>query len=146
MTPSDAERQFLDAFSRALRDAGPETNRSGWYAKMAEETGLGEEAIKKWVYGQNAPNFHSFLVLLDYLGMDFGNKILALIGYKLVPSDSDEAKHSADNTRLRGLLTETLDVLDSANAHMQIVAKEIKKQKPPSGQVPLVHKKPKAAA
>ena len=142
MKPSDEEQRFIDAFSQALRDAAPETNRAGWYAKMADETGLGEEAIKKWFYGQNAPNAYNFLVVLDYLGLDFGNKIFALTGYKLVPIGSDEI----DKAQLRELLSETLDGLDSANAALRMVGEAIKKQKLPGGRVNLIHKKPKAAA
>ena len=134
MGPSDAERRFIDAFSQALRDAAPETNRSGWYSKMADETGLGEEAIKKWVYGQNAPNIHSFLVVLDYLGADFGNKIFALIGYKIVPIGSAET----DNTRLSELLSET-------NAALRRVSEEISKQLP-GGRTDATPKKSKAVA
>ena len=142
MKPSDEEQRFIDAFSQALRDEAPETNRAGWYAQMADETGLGEEAIKKWFYGQNAPNAHSFLVALAYLGPDFGNKIFALTGYKLVPLGSDEI----DKAALSELLSETLDGLDSANAALRTVSEAIKKQKLPSGPVALRHKKPKAAA
>ena len=149
MKPSDSEQQFIDAFSQALRDEAPETNRAGWYTKFAEETGLGEEAIKKWFYGQNAPNAHGFLVCVAYLGNDFANKIFGLIGYKIVDIGSDEAKRADENTRLRELMSETFDTLDSANAALGVLAdeiKKIKKQKQPRGQVPLVHKKPKAAA
>ena len=142
MEPSDEEQQFIDAFSQALRDEAPETNRAGWYARMADETGLGEEAIKTWFYGKNAPNAYNFLVALAYLGADFGNKIFALTGYKLVPIGSDEI----DKTHLSELLAETLDGLDSANATLRMAAEEIRKQKLSGGRVSLRHKKPKAAA
>ncbi len=144
MNPSDEKRQFIDAFSQALRDEAPETNRAGWYAKFADETGLGEEAIKKWFYGQNAPDTYSFLVCVAYFGADFANKVLAPTGYKIVPLGSDEI----DKSKMTELLSETLDALDSSNAALWMAAdgiRKIKKQKPLGGQVALIDKKTKAA-
>ena len=98
-----SERELIDIISQALKDEAWETNRTGWYGKFADDSGLGEEAIKTWVYKKNAPSLHNFLTSVANLGADYGNKIFAGIGYRLVPDGSDEIDAARLNAELTGI-------------------------------------------
>ena len=104
-----SERELIDLISQALKGEAPGTNRTGWYAEFADESGLGEEAIKTWVYSKNAPSLHNFLTAVAHLGADFGNKIFAGTGYRLVPDGSADI----DAARLQETLEVVIDGLDA---------------------------------
>lgn len=104
-----SERELIDIISQALKDEAWEANRTGWYDKFADDSGLGEDSIKGWVYKKNAPNLHNFLTAVGHLGTSFGNKIFAGTGYRLVPDGSEEI----DAARQSKTLNEVLDQLEA---------------------------------
>ena len=119
------ERELIDIISQALKDEAWETNRTGWYSEFSDESGLGEEAIKTWVYKKNAPSLHNFLTAVANLGAEFGNKIFAGTGFRLVPDGSDEIEAAL----LKAAMVEAVEGFDAANAKLRATVEGDGKQK-----------------
>ncbi len=116
-----SERELIDIISQALKDEAWENNRTGWYDKFADDSGLGEDAIKTWVYKKNAPSLHNFLTAIANLPADFGNKIFAGTGYRLVPDGSDEI----DAARVKEALATLLIGFDALSADARKVLADV---------------------
>ncbi len=74
MTNQDkiAER-LVDALGRLAPESG--ANRSGWYNRLAEAAGVKPDAVRKWLYGENAPSGPALCLLFDHLGHDFERQV-----------------------------------------------------------------------
>lgn len=66
----------------AIRNRAPETNRDGWYYKVADAIERSEKAVKNWFYGDSLPDFDSYWRLAAYFGVDFHDEVTqALTGW-----------------------------------------------------------------
>ena len=62
--------EYRERVGQTLRRIRPDSNRTGWYAWIADELENSDTAVREWTYGNKGPDGPNFLGLC-YLLPDF---------------------------------------------------------------------------